>query len=137
MQNSQKINGRAPPYGVISSGDISLNQSISQFSKLPPVKKSYYLAHSLDLSQPDYVSLKLVNRNEVDEVYYDNQKDGKKVNNRSISPEELREATIQTKSSYQQIPKVIRRNMELSKESPFNFGQGKLVQLAEKDIDAT
>ena len=50
---------RPPPYGVITNGDRSLNQSISQFSMLPQVKRSYYLAHSLDLSQPDYVSIKL------------------------------------------------------------------------------
>ena len=108
------------------------------------LQKNYYLAHSLDLSQPDYVHVQfqdgvpfvqrhLKNKQIVqmdprfkhahEESPFDYkdvmlQKNNQKVVNRSLSPAELRESIIQTRKTMQQ-PKNVRKYQNESADSPF------------------
>lgn len=87
---------------------------------------NYYLAHSIDISQPDFVSVKV--NEDKDTVFYDNKKDYSKITNkRSISPQEQNEQK-QMVYHTMKAPQVIRRNMETSKENPFSGG----VQFSQK-----
>lgn len=95
--------------------------------QLPPVRKSsYYLAHSVDLSHPDrFVNIKLNDKLQRDEIFYDNKKDDRKVQNRSLSPDEMKEISL--KSSNLNLSSTIdvnvnpydRRNMGYSKDMPY------------------
>eukprot|EP00347_Sterkiella_histriomuscorum_P015133 403358198 len=123
-----------PPYGLHPSsnqniGNLLGNQTIdvtpqslgkseSQLSFLPSLKKNYYLAHSIDLTQPDFVNVQVNKQERIhDDIYNDNQKDNMKIVNRSMSPEELANARIYNSVH---INPVHRRNIEVSKELPFN-----------------
>ncbi|CDW79541.1 UNKNOWN [Stylonychia lemnae] len=121
-----------PPYGLHPSASLdltrfsqnkdditplSVHKSESTMSFLPPVKKSYYMAHSIDLSQPDFTKLKVNHQKQQDDVYYENQKDNLKVQNRSISPEQLKNSKVYESANIQSVK---RRNIESSEDLPFN-----------------
>eukprot|EP00347_Sterkiella_histriomuscorum_P006083 403354131 len=93
---------------------------------LPPVQKtSYYLAHSVDLSHPDrFVNIKINNRLDRDEIYYDNKKDDRKIQNRSLSPDEMKEVTIKNLNTIDvhNIQGYDKRNMGYSKDMPYKIG---------------
>lgn len=76
---SMNSNLNFAPYGIMANKNKSPNESLVIAQLLPPVKKNYYLAHSMDLSHPDsYVNIKINNNNakqQKDDVFYDNKKD--------------------------------------------------------------
>ena len=86
-------------------------------------KKNYFLAHSIDLRHPDYVNVKLNDPNSKtlkdDEVFYDNKKDTLKIQNRSYSPEEIREAGRNALFTNHASKDRI-RNIEASKDHPLS-----------------
>lgn len=119
--------------GTQNASDRSLPPLVTK-SPYHAQKNGYYLAHSLDLSQPDYVHVQFqdgmpfVQRHkkakqiiQMDPRYHQahelhpfdyqdvlQQRNNQKIVNRQLSPEELRESIIQTRKTMQQ-PKNVRK----------------------------
>lgn len=86
---------------------------------LPPVRRGYYLAHSVDLTHPlDYVNIKINDKTLKDEIYYDNKRDLQKIQNRNYSPVDTEKISLKKLSTID-IQSYDRRNMGYSKEMPF------------------
>ncbi|CDW73854.1 UNKNOWN [Stylonychia lemnae] len=117
------------PYGVMTqhnqsnykTPNESINHGIHPINinnMLPPVKRSYYLAHSVDLSHPvEYVNIKINEKAQKDDIYYDNKRDHQKVQNRSISPNDAKDISLKNLSTID-IQTYDKRNMGYSKEMP-------------------
>lgn len=65
-----------------------------------------------------------------DEIFYDNQKDTNKIVNRNVSPDDMHDARIYNSMN---IEPVKRRNIEVSKDLPFNMA----YYSKEKDLGMT
>lgn len=87
---------------------------------------SYYLAHSVDLTHPDrYLNMRInENLTKKEQIFYDNKRDNGKVQNRSFSPDEMKEVSIKNLNSINNFDisladKTEKRNMGYSKEMPY------------------
>ena len=87
---------------------------------------SYYLAHSVDLTHPDkYLNLRInENLTKKEKIFYDNKRDDRKVQNRSFSPDEMKEVSIKNLNAINNFDislndKTEKRNMGYSKEMPY------------------
>jgi len=114
-----------PPYGLHPTfqtlkpeeREALILRNESSFLPQMNNKKNYYLAHSLDLSCPAFVNVRIIDHKGEDDIFFDNKRDQKKIQNRSLSPDDLKENDVH--KSYKAEPHL-RRNTHLSKEMPFN-----------------
>lgn len=111
------------PIVLRNQGEKSSSSSLGSTSMLPSLhrKSAYYLAHSVDLSHPvKYVNVKLQDKLIKDQIFYDNRKDSRKVQNRKPSPEELKESQSRILNTIS-VDRYEKRNMGYSKDMPFKL----------------